>query len=927
MFSGEPFSLKLMDLLQKFDWEQCHIWNLYGPAETTIDSTYHWIDTQAELDSVPIGYPLPNYQCLIKDHFFQDVIINQEGELFVGGVGVFAGYLGRDDLTAKALVDIDGEMFYRTGDLVRLDNRGLLHYIGRKDHQVKLHGQRIELGEIERCLLNITSISACVVMKCDDDHLVAYVQSSSVSEDELRSHCQSHLPPHMVPSFFIILDKLPLNANGKIDRKSFPTRQVFHAARTDPTNLLQLTPLEVRLRDIFTEVFRGEVSDIDMAFGRLGGTSLDAMRIVHLIRQKVCSEMDVNLLFANPSIRQLAQAVEPLLSRHDDIGDKLIDILSEPDGKQLMPSLCIELVGILVLICHWLFPLALVYGSQCPLLLLLVPVWHLFSYVACARVLSGSRKAKNYLGVVYSWDYYRWLFLNNLWCLNTSFWLRHLVGTPFYNTYLRLCGAKIADDSHIYTTLIDTPWMIEVGKETFIGADVVFSSLSYRDYTFELHPIQIGSHCSIETGGVLYGSVKIEDNFYAQAMSSITGHISTPDHASSINNRSFSFTQSIYQLAALFCLLAIHGLLIYFVHFVYQSSCLTSLLSAPVSLALAWLLWTLMSLVIVILLLKFVVGSITPGHHSLSSYYYLRKLWLRQLIITSFRHALEVVPAYDDLASIILRWLGAHIDGDVKLAEFHHILRFPSNLLHIEQSVTTFGGVLLAPFYMTRDDLCYVDDIHLGRHTNLTNSCTILPGARLSSQQIVGSLSLVTRENDNGDYADCVLLGIPARQMPFTIPETVSLVDKIPYSRSQSIHIWLLVIFFFFIGKCLLITIYLAVPLIIALAIHVFFFCLLHHYSTMSTSTRSQLQFSEVVTHLRHLLHTFIFDFKLFIGSYLSGTQFLVILLRLLGARIGADVIIGDIDCLTDPHLASIGDHVRLYRHARVQVRQSSSRI
>ncbi|CAF4344581.1 unnamed protein product, partial [Adineta steineri] len=100
-----------------------------------------------------------------------------------------------------------------------MDNNGLLHYHGRKDHQIKLHGQRIELGEIERCLLR-ASISACVVIKWNDDHLVAYVQSSShINEEQLRQHCQYYLPPHMIPSFFIILDKLPLNANGKIDRK------------------------------------------------------------------------------------------------------------------------------------------------------------------------------------------------------------------------------------------------------------------------------------------------------------------------------------------------------------------------------------------------------------------------------------------------------------------------------------------------------------------------------------------------------------------------------------------------------------------------------------------------------------------------------------------------------------------------------------
>ena len=162
----------------------------------------------------------------IVDEFLQRVTFGQEGELFVGGVGVFAGYFGRDDLTMKALIEINGELFYRTGDLVRMDHNGLLHYQGRKDHQIKLHGQRIELGEIERCLLNITSISACVVMKWGDDHLIAYVQTSTINDSQLREHCQSHLPPHMIPSIFIILDKLPLNANGKIDRKLLPATEL-----------------------------------------------------------------------------------------------------------------------------------------------------------------------------------------------------------------------------------------------------------------------------------------------------------------------------------------------------------------------------------------------------------------------------------------------------------------------------------------------------------------------------------------------------------------------------------------------------------------------------------------------------------------------------------------------------------------------------
>ena len=302
--------------MELLDLQVCQIWNLYGPAET-IDCTFHVVQPSTDIKSVAIGCPLPNYLCLIKDSFLQDAIINQEGELLVGGVGVFAGYLGRDDLTEKALVDIDGEIYYRTGDLVRLDNKGLLHYIGRTDHQVKLHGQRIELGEIERCLLNITSISGCVVMKCDDDHLVAYVQSSSVSEDELRAHCQSHLPPHMIPSFFIILDKLPLNANGKIDRKQLPQPHVSSRLMTNLTDsLVDRQPpsnhIELVIHHIWCDVLQLNHIPLNTNIFTIGGHSLLIMRLFHGYKMEFGAEMNVlqvTDLFQHPTISSHAELI------------------------------------------------------------------------------------------------------------------------------------------------------------------------------------------------------------------------------------------------------------------------------------------------------------------------------------------------------------------------------------------------------------------------------------------------------------------------------------------------------------------------------------------------------------------------------------------------------------------------------------------
>ncbi len=303
-FIGEPFTIKLFDLMINIGMEKCRIWNLYGPAESTIDCTYHFVDITTIIESIPIGIPLPNYRCIMKDEFSQNVIINQEGELFVGGVGIFAGYLGRDDLTDKALIEIDDERFYRTGDLVRMDNNGLLHYQGRKDYQIKLHGQRIELGEIERCLLN-TSISACVVIKWGDDHLVAYVQSSHMNEEQLREHCRTHLPPHMIPSKFIMLEKLPLNVNGKIDRKRLPSPD--SSSLTLPLLNESHSPcnqLEQRVHDVWCQVLRrdGQRISTTTSFFSIGGHSLLFIELYH--RYQPLFHFDARQLPIAPFLQQ-----------------------------------------------------------------------------------------------------------------------------------------------------------------------------------------------------------------------------------------------------------------------------------------------------------------------------------------------------------------------------------------------------------------------------------------------------------------------------------------------------------------------------------------------------------------------------------------------------------------------------------------------
>jgi aryl carrier-like protein len=332
--------------------EKCSIWNIYGPAEITIASTFDIIDCRSLAGDIPIGQSFPNYRCKILDDFSQPVPVGREGELFVGGVGVFAGYLGRDDLTEKALIKIDGEIYYRTGDLVRMDNNGLLHYQGRKDHQIKLHGQRIELGEIERCLLK-TSISACVVIKWGEDHLVAYVQSSDIDEKQLREHCQSYLPPHMIPSIFMVMEKLPLNPNGKIDRKHLPPPDFSNLSLTDLKNNLELlsprNEIEVTLHHIWCDFFQQNQISIDTNIFTIGGHSLLLMKLFH--RYKTEFHLETNTLsiadlFQQPTIVGHSELIRQILANTQDIIDTYWSSLYLTQGKNINFYHCYQLSSI-----------------------------------------------------------------------------------------------------------------------------------------------------------------------------------------------------------------------------------------------------------------------------------------------------------------------------------------------------------------------------------------------------------------------------------------------------------------------------------------------------------------------------------------------------------------------------------------------------
>ncbi|CAF1519945.1 unnamed protein product [Adineta steineri] len=324
---GEVLNNKLVNLLRSQVRSECRIRNHYDPAEITINCTNHLIDLNKDQTDIPIGQYLPNYHFLILDMFLQTVGIGQEGELVVGGVGVFAGYRGRDDLTAQVMININEQIFYKTGDLVKMDSNGLIHYVGRRDFQVKLRGQRIELQEIVQCLLMLTSVTTCVVIKWDENHLIAYVQSDSINVEQLRHHCQSNLPSHMIPSIFIILEKLPLSPNGKVDRKRLPPPDLSlltlsSSSSSSTTGLenrsnLPQNQLQKQIHDIWCEILRcfGQHISTTANFFSIAGHSLLFIELYHRYQQLYDFDnrvLSIGLFLQQPTILQHSQLLQSI---------------------------------------------------------------------------------------------------------------------------------------------------------------------------------------------------------------------------------------------------------------------------------------------------------------------------------------------------------------------------------------------------------------------------------------------------------------------------------------------------------------------------------------------------------------------------------------------------------------------------------------
>ncbi|MGW2256074.1 amino acid adenylation domain-containing protein, partial [Kitasatospora sp. NPDC001660] len=294
--------------------------NIYGPTEATVYATA-WYGGDGGDGSAgrtpPIGRPRRNTRALVLDAGLRPVPVGVAGELYLAGEGLARGYLNRPGLTAERFVADPygpaGSRMYRTGDLVRWNADGEIEYLGRTDFQVKVRGFRIELGEIEAVLAGHPAVAQVAVLVREDtpgdQRIVAYVVPAAGTEPqaaELRAHVAAALPEYMVPSAFLTLAALPLNPNGKLDRRALPAPDFGAAAGAGRA---PRDEREEQLAALFSEVLGVRQVSIDDGFFDLGGHSLLATRVVSRVRTLFGVELPVRALFETPTVAALGERI------------------------------------------------------------------------------------------------------------------------------------------------------------------------------------------------------------------------------------------------------------------------------------------------------------------------------------------------------------------------------------------------------------------------------------------------------------------------------------------------------------------------------------------------------------------------------------------------------------------------------------------
>lgn len=330
LFGGEMANVdRVRSLIQ--NGKPQHLIHVYGPTENTTFST--WYEIQEVPDNaitIPIGKAISNTQVYLLDANLKPVPAGVNGEIYLGGDGLAKGYLNRPELTAEKFINTafsfksklktQNSKLYKTGDRALYRSDGNLEFLGRTDRQIKIRGFRVELDEIETTIAQHHTVETAVVVLYEIDsnssnhQLIAYLIPKGAmipDERDLRSFLKTKLPVYMIPAAFVILEKFPLTANGKVDQKALPPPNLS-VTKEIISPIAPTTSVEATLVEIWTQLLGRKQVSIDDNFFELGGHSLLATQLVSRIRDRFQIELPLRSIFETPTIAELAKNIEAL---------------------------------------------------------------------------------------------------------------------------------------------------------------------------------------------------------------------------------------------------------------------------------------------------------------------------------------------------------------------------------------------------------------------------------------------------------------------------------------------------------------------------------------------------------------------------------------------------------------------------------------
>lgn len=787
--------------------------NTYGPTEATV------VATMAECvpgEPVTIGAALPGYQTYVLDEHLKPVLPGEEGELFIGGDAIAAGYINRPELTAERFIanpfsnPAEGQRLYRTSDLVRLGHSGELYFLGRIDGQIKIRGFRVELSEIEAVLLEHEKVAAAAVGVTEVNgiqELAAYIVGSgeigNETRLELRELLRSRVPDYMVPKYLDVVEQLPLMTSGKVDRRQLPPPQTILKG-VDRAIVEPATQLEQQIRDIWCDCLRvSPISVEDDFFLDLGGHSLLAAQVATELRERLqLPSASVRQIYEYRTVRRLSAALADAKLTNAQMpelpGAEIPSLKAFHLVTPLERWLCVFLQAVSLGVYYLIITSPIVYAvlMYCAVrdgVLSFEEAAYISTFVGFAIwpsmlvisilmkwLIIGRYVPGRY--PVWSLYYFRWWVVNRFQALS---WSYMFVGTPLMSLYYRAMGAKIGKHCNIYTSICSAFDLISIGDNSAIGADTQLLGYRVEDGMLIIGPITIGRDCFVGMHCGIGVGVEMGDGAALDDMSLLTdGTVLKPAE----QQRGVPAVPGSFNLPCPsnpgqpkrrrpilfgFLHLALIYVMGYFLIFAFAPPAILLIYAfvklEPLQQAEAFVLATPLSYTWFILCTVFVkrvlIGRIKPGTYSTESVTYLR-YWFQDYLLNNTREIL--MPLYATIYfPTFLRLLGAKIGRGVEAST---IMNFSPDLVKVN-SGSFLADACLVGGRRIHKGCIVLERTTIGERTFIGNSAFVPGGTRIGDDCLLGVMS-VPPSQDTTPADGKKWLGSPAFELPNTAKVT-----------------------------------------------------------------------------------------------------------------------------------------------------------